>query len=272
MRLEDALRDSCIIINGQFDGKEAILDGIADRVCAFLHADGTCTVSVREALAEREAIGSTGIGKGIAIAHCHTDAVEQFIVGAITIPNGVDFDSIDGQPVKLVFFVVGPEEKKSEHVHLIASIAQVCRKEGEIELLIAQKDATSFRQALSAVGDSSKANANIVTQKDLFHVFVQGDEDLFYEILETVVALAPTSTTVVDSEETGRYLTQTPLFAGFFSMDEPDNSRTIVSVIDRQLTNEMIERIESVTGPLEESNKTMVTITQLYFAAGNLEV
>lgn len=274
MKLEQALRDTCIILNASFDDKDAVLNEIANSVCACLHADGTCTVKIKEALAERETIGSTGIGKGIAIAHCHLDEVEEFIVGAITIPGGVDFQSLDGKPVKLVFFVVGPDAQKSEHVHLIASIAQICRKEGEIERLLEQQDIPSFRQELTAVRAESgqQSQKNIASLKDLIHVFVQGDEDTFYQILEIVAAVAPTSAVVVDSEETGRYLTQTPLFAGFFSMDDPDNSRTIVAVIDRQLTNDLIERIETVTGPLDECRNTMVTVSQLYFAAGSLEV
>ena len=274
MKLEQALKDSCIILNASFVDKEAVLDEIANRVCAFLHIDGSCNATVREALAERETIGSTGIGKGIAIAHCHINTIEEFIVGAITIPAGVDFQSLDGKPVKLVFFVVGPDEQKSEHVHLIALIAQVCRKEGEIERLLEQEDVASFRKELTAVRASSgeQSQKNIAALKDLLHVFVQGDEETFFQILEIVSAVAPTSAVVVDSEETGRYLTQTPLFSGFFSMDEPDNSRTIVAVIDRQLTNDLIERIETVTGPLDECKNTMVTVSQLYFAAGSLEV
>ena len=274
MKLEQALKDPCIIINGSFENKEAVLDEVANRVCAFLHIEGACMTSVREALAEREAMGSTGIGKGIAIAHCHIDAIEEFIVGAITIPQGVDFQSLDGKPVKLVFFVVGPDAKKSEHVHLIALIAQVCRKEGQIEQLLQQRDIESFRRTLTGLRAESGevSQKNIASLKDMLHVFVQSDEDSFYQILEMIVAVAPTSTVVVDTEETGRYLTQTPLFAGFFSMEESDNSRTIVAIIDRQLTNDIIERIETVTGPLDECKNTLVTVSQLYFSAGSLEV
>ncbi|NBK23619.1 MAG: PTS sugar transporter subunit IIA [Spirochaetia bacterium] len=81
---------------------------------------------ILDAVLDRESLGSTGIGNGIAIPHAKTDVVSHvtMVVGISRFP--VDFDSPDNQKSRIFFLVLAPQKKASAHVELLASIARSC--------------------------------------------------------------------------------------------------------------------------------------------------
>ncbi len=83
----------------------------------------------------REAIGSTGIGHGIAIPHCRTPIVSDIVCAFGSCPEGIDFDSLDGEPVHSVFLLLTPPEKKEQHLLLMKSFASQIRKENFCKFL-----------------------------------------------------------------------------------------------------------------------------------------
>ncbi len=83
----------------------------------------------------REAIGSTGIGHGIAIPHCRTALVKSISCSYGTSDTGIDFDSLDGEPVHSVFLLLTPPDQKEQHLQLMKSFASQIRKEHFCEFL-----------------------------------------------------------------------------------------------------------------------------------------
>lgn len=83
----------------------------------------------------REAIGSTGIGHGIAIPHCRTPVVPQIVCAFGSSTEGIDFDSLDGEPVYSVFLLLTPPEQKEQHLLLMKSFAGQIRKENFCKFL-----------------------------------------------------------------------------------------------------------------------------------------
>lgn len=83
----------------------------------------------------REAIGSTGIGHGIAIPHCRTPLVSDIVCAFGTSADGIDFDSLDGEPVHSIFLLLTPPEKKEQHLLLMKSFASQIRKENFCKFL-----------------------------------------------------------------------------------------------------------------------------------------
>ena len=69
---------------------------------------------------KREAEGTTGIGEGIAIPHAKTNAVSSPGLAAMTLPEGVDFDSLDGRPVRLIFMIAAPDTKDNVHLEVLS--------------------------------------------------------------------------------------------------------------------------------------------------------
>jgi len=72
----------------------------------------------------REQLGSTGIGNGIAIPHCRVPNCDEIIGSLITLEGFVDYDSVDGKPVDLIFVLIVPEEKKEDHIETLSVIAE----------------------------------------------------------------------------------------------------------------------------------------------------
>jgi nitrogen PTS system EIIA component len=73
---------------------------------------------------EREQLGSTGIGQGVAIPHCKLRGLRHGVVAIGMVPAGVDFGAADGQPVKVFFLVVSPAESPAEHLQILAAISR----------------------------------------------------------------------------------------------------------------------------------------------------
>jgi nitrogen PTS system EIIA component len=92
-------------------------------------------IEIIEGAMAREAIGSTGIGHGIAIPHCRTPHVKEIVCAFGSSSSGIDFDSLDGEPVHSVFLLLTPPDQKEQHLQLMKSFASQIRKEHFCEFL-----------------------------------------------------------------------------------------------------------------------------------------
>ncbi|MCG6896194.1 MAG: PTS sugar transporter subunit IIA [Thiocapsa sp.] len=81
------------------------------------------TEAVFERLLERERLGSTGLGHGVALPHARVKEVTQVLGAFVQTVHGVDYDAADGEPVDLAFALLVPESATEEHLHLLAHLA-----------------------------------------------------------------------------------------------------------------------------------------------------
>jgi PTS system fructose-specific IIA component/PTS system nitrogen regulatory IIA component len=102
-----------------------------------------------EGAMSRETIGSTGIGHGIAIPHCRTTLVKAIACSYGTSDTGIDFDSLDGEPVYSVFLLLTPPDQKEQHLQLMKSFASQIRKEHFCEFLHQVKAAQALVDLLT---------------------------------------------------------------------------------------------------------------------------
>jgi mannitol/fructose-specific phosphotransferase system IIA component (Ntr-type) len=104
---------------------------------------------VRSAVEEREAVMSTGIGFGVAIPHGRVASVAALSVvcGVAAVP--VSFDAVDGEPVRLVFLIVGPESAAGQHVKVLGRIARLVRREPVRDALIAAAGPAEFLRVIA---------------------------------------------------------------------------------------------------------------------------
>lgn len=79
---------------------------------------------------EREKIVSTGIGMGVAIPHAKLPDYEDFFISIAILHNGVDWNALDGAPVRLVFMIGGPDDKQTEYLQILSSLTQAIKDEG----------------------------------------------------------------------------------------------------------------------------------------------
>ena len=106
---------------------------------------------------EREQLGSTGIGSGVAIPHCKLPGLAQGIVAVGLVgpggsDGGVDFGAADGRPVKVLFLVVSPSGSPAEHLHILAAISRWVRVPRNAEKLLALRDPAAVYDLLRNEG------------------------------------------------------------------------------------------------------------------------
>ena len=128
MRLSDIITKERILVD-----RESALPNKAQALRALAGLlGGAVSAPEEEVLAlllEREQLQSTGIGDGVAIPHSALEHAEGQAGALLLFPKGIDFDAIDGQPVHIVFGVVGPKRATGEHLRTLARISRLLRDE-----------------------------------------------------------------------------------------------------------------------------------------------
>lgn len=146
MKVTDFLKKEAIAIPLKGKNKDAILKEMVD----LLHNTGAIENNevTLKAIHEREEIMSTGIGHGLAIPHGKSSGVKELSAACGVIPEGVDYNALDGQPVYLVIMLVGPEDGAAQHVKALARISRLLQHESFRQKLILARDAQAFMNAI----------------------------------------------------------------------------------------------------------------------------
>ena len=270
MNLVEYLKPECIAARITISDKTAALQEIMRLAKKNTSLDDIDEELILNELKKREELGSTGFGHGIAIPHCRLDDISDFVMGIMTVPDGVEYESMNGDPVKLFVFVVAPESEANSYIRLLSVISQTLRIPGVIEEIVSQQTSeTVLESFLRHQRDhiDTKGHEN----KRLFHVVVQ-DEDIFNQVLEVFEAVVSSSVIVIEAKNTREYLVKTPLFASLMSDSHLGNSRIIMASVDNSLTNETLRGIERITGTLDKRTDVLVMIQDILYTAGGLEM
>lgn len=142
MRIRELLKKEGIALGVKVDSKDAAIDYLID-----LHAKSgniTDKAEFKKGILAREESGSTGVGEGIAIPHSKNAAVKQPGLAAMTVPDGVDYDSLDGQPANLFFMIAAPEKGADVHLEVLSRLSMLLMDENFRAELLAAKDADQF--------------------------------------------------------------------------------------------------------------------------------
>ncbi len=137
MKVFELLEESFILTDFKSDDKKDIINELID-----LHKEDKNVndlEKVRTAIHDREKEMSTGIGKGFAIPHGKTNAVKDVIVSFGKTTRGIDYEALDGNPVHLVFLLVGKVDLVSKYIKLLSRISRVMNKDDFREKLLNAK-------------------------------------------------------------------------------------------------------------------------------------
>ena len=111
---------------------------------------------VRKDVWAREGVMSTGVGKGLALPHARTSAVVDTVAALVVTTGPVEYHSLDGQPVRLIFLLVGPEDERSQHVRLLSRISRLMNRDAFRARLLQAPDAAAvlaaFREGEEGIG------------------------------------------------------------------------------------------------------------------------
>ena len=155
MRITDLLDKRSISLDAAPADKKATLD-----MAVELMAKSGKLMDVEQYRAQvyaREEESTTGIGEGIAIPHGKCDAVKTPGLAAMVIKNGVDYDSLDGEPVTLLFLIAAPNTKDNVHLDVLSKLSVMLMDENFTTSLRNAKSVEEFLQIIDAVDESAKS-------------------------------------------------------------------------------------------------------------------
>ena len=269
MDLLNLVKNECTATGASIKSKTECLKKVAQLAKKSSILANIPEAEIFEALQAREKLGSTGFENGVAIPHCRMENVEEFVIGIITIPEGIDFEALDGEKSNLILFIIAPQSKTNEHVRLLSTISNILRiKDARKEILSATSSEVLLESFLRYNRD--EVDINKTGERNLFHITITND-DLFQNILQVVTSMEPASLSVIEAKQASEYLAKLPIFAGFWNDIESASNKIIIAQVDKALTNETIRRIEDVTGNLNECSEVSISVQEIFYSAGRLQ-
>ena len=150
MKLTDILKESSIVSDLQAKTKSDVLEALASAVVKS--HPGIDKEEILKVLLERETLGSTGIGDGIAIPHGKLTNLTEIISGFGLSKSGIEFDSLDGKPAHLFFLLIAPDNSVGTHLKMLVRISRMLKN-------------SSFRTKLM----------NATSQKEIYQIIAEED-------------------------------------------------------------------------------------------------
>lgn len=165
MRIKDLLNPSSICLNGTAADKT---DAINKMVELMVKSGKIADVEIyKKGVFAREEESSTAAGEGVAIPHCKSDSVKKPGLAAMTLQNGVDYDSPGGNPVKVIFLIAAPDTKDNVHVDLLSKLSVLLLDENFIESLLKAQTVEEFISVVDQVESSKDEKDNVQNIQNL---------------------------------------------------------------------------------------------------------
>lgn len=141
MTLDSLIDKQSVLANLKAPNKKQLLQELSQTLAAQVAIDHRV---IFETLLKREKLGSTGIGQGIAIPHGKLPSISRVYGLFARLSQPVDFDSVDGQPVDLVFVLLAPEDAGADHLKALARVSRLLRDRSLVDKLRATESAEAL--------------------------------------------------------------------------------------------------------------------------------
>lgn len=158
MKFADFITPEAIQSDLKADGKEGVIREMVQALVEAGRIRAADYESIVKAILNREELGSTGIGRGVAVPHTKHPGVDR-LVGSVAISReGVDFDALDGEKVNLFFLLISPQDRPGDHLRALENIARQLRDETFCRFLKQAKSAEDIRQLLEEADNNQFAS------------------------------------------------------------------------------------------------------------------
>jgi nitrogen PTS system EIIA component len=154
MHLGDFISPQAVIPSLKAKSKKQLLQELSARAARLT---GLQEADIFDVLWQRERLGSTGLGQGVAIPHGKLTSLNRIVGIFARLSEPVEFDAVDGEPVDIVFLLLAPEGAGADHLKALARISRLLRDGPAVEKLRASKDAAALYAVLTEEEASSHA-------------------------------------------------------------------------------------------------------------------
>jgi mannitol/fructose-specific phosphotransferase system IIA component (Ntr-type) len=135
MRMSDFVVRDAIIPALKASTKEGVIREMVESLRAAGQFRGADLEDIVRAILKRELLGSTGIGRGVAIPHTKHNSVERLIGTVAISPAGVSFESLDGEPVYVFVLLISPQDRPGDHLRALENVSRCLRDDGFVRSL-----------------------------------------------------------------------------------------------------------------------------------------
>ena len=132
MKLSEFINKDSIFLDVRAESQKNVFKILGN---IFSKKNKTLSSLIIDKLNERERLGSTSVGNGIAIPHTKIDGINETQVIFLKLKNGVDFSASDGKKIDLIFSIIAPENSESDHLLILSSISNFIRKKEKVDRL-----------------------------------------------------------------------------------------------------------------------------------------
>jgi len=132
MNIADIISKDAVFDNIQASNKRELVQVLSNKIAGISGLDERV---IFDAVWERENLGSTGYGDGVAFPHARIDGLDKVSALFARLDEPVDFDSLDNKPVDVVFLLISPENSGADHLTALATLSRVLKTEGSLEKL-----------------------------------------------------------------------------------------------------------------------------------------
>ena len=154
MPLSDILAPDAVMASLRVNSKKQVLQELSERAA---QVSGLAAREIFDSLLQRERLGSTGVGDGIAIPHGKLAKCNRIFGIFARLERAIDFEALDGLPVDLIFLLIAPESAGADHLKALAGIARVLRDPEMAAQLRATRDASALYSLLTLTPASHAA-------------------------------------------------------------------------------------------------------------------
>jgi PTS system nitrogen regulatory IIA component len=154
MELSKLLMPGAVRVVGQLTGKKRLFQELGEMAA---QAYGLNAAAATDGLQEREMLGPTGVGHGIALPHARLDDIDRIVAVFLRMEKPLDYDSVDRQPVDLVFGLFAPKDSGVEHLKALALVSRTMRDSGICAKLRANTDIGKLHAILTEARSTQAA-------------------------------------------------------------------------------------------------------------------
>lgn len=154
MDLGDLITQEAIFASLRVQNKKQALQELAEKAAKIT---GLSTRDIFETLMQRERLGSTGVGRGIAIPHGRVPQLSRIVSVFARLQEPIEFEALDGEPVDLIFLLLAPEHAGADHLKALARISRLLREPASVEKLRGAHDRAAIYAVLMEPATSHAA-------------------------------------------------------------------------------------------------------------------
>jgi len=267
MNISKIVKLECCEVNFKAKNKEEALLNITNLLRKSIILNEIDSQRILSALKEREEQGSTGFNNGIAIPHCQLEGIDNFVISIAICKKGIDFDSLDGKKSKIFITIIGPTEKKTEHLKLLAKVSHTLKESGVIELLLKSTTKIGLYEEFLRNATVDEISVSKKT-KDKLMIIIVKDESIMQDISELFLEYGIEEATIIETQQMENLFAKVPLFLGFFNFTGGKSpfSKIIILKTNKEYINAIIKAMEEIFGDLDNYTGLDIMVLNLFFS------